>query len=253
MSQVAVGINAFAVSLYHQLRSNPGNLCFSPASIATALAMTSGGASGQTETEISSLLHLTVPRETLHDQMRELLARWTEAGDDPGYRLSFANRLWGQAGVQFVEEFLDLTRTSYGAELETLDFASSESVDRINKWVAEKTEGNIPHLISALSADMRLVPTNAVYFKGEWRDPFDGELTKDDQFFVTPDERITVRMMHTRNTLGYAEFDNLQVLELPHGDRSLSMVVLLPRDLNGLADLEARLVLDWGTGSAVAA
>ena len=244
MSQLAVGINAFAVDLYHQLRSTPGNLFFSPGSIATALAMTSGGAAGQTEAEINQLLHLTLPREALHDQMHELLAGWKTPGSKAGYRLSIANRLWGQSGVRFLEEFLDLTRTSYEAELATLEFAESGAVSTINRWIADKTENQIPDLISALSPDTLLVLTNAVYFKGDWTDPFEEKQTKDDDFWVRSNDRITVRMMHTRNTFGYAEFDNLQVLELPYGDRSLSMVVLLPREVDGLADLEARLTLD---------
>jgi serpin B len=48
-------------------------------------------------------------------------------------------------------------------------------------------------------------------------------------------------MMHQQATFSYAEVDGIQVLELPYGDRDLSMVVLLPKRVGGLAKLEACL------------
>ena len=47
--------------------------------------------------------------------------------------------------------------------------------------------------------------------------------------------------MNGSERYGYGEFDDLQVLELPYGDGSLSMLVLLPKEIDGLARLEAKL------------
>ncbi len=54
------GSNAFAVDLYAQLRSQPGNLFFSPESISTAFAMAYAGARGQTAAEMAAVFHFTL-------------------------------------------------------------------------------------------------------------------------------------------------------------------------------------------------
>ena len=43
---------------------------------------------------------------------------------------------------------------------------------------------------------------------------------------------------------GYAEEDTLRVLELPYAGRELSMVVLLPKKVDGLPELEKAITLD---------
>ena len=47
--------------------------------------------------------------------------------------------------------------------------------------------------------------------------------------------------MMQKLSCGYGEFPELQVLELPYVGEALSMLVLLPRKVNGLASLEAQV------------
>jgi len=86
-----------------------------------------------------------------------------------------------------------------------------------------------------------LVLTNAVYFHGNWADPFKKDRTKEEDFHVTATDTIKVPMMHRSGEFRYAAVADLQILELPYGDGSLSMVVLLPQTVDGLADLESML------------
>src|SRR5438034_503399 len=51
------GNTVFALDLYGQLKTSPGNLFFSPYSISTALAMTCAGARGDTEKQMAKVLH----------------------------------------------------------------------------------------------------------------------------------------------------------------------------------------------------
>jgi serpin B len=51
--------------------------------------------------------------------------------------------------------------------------------------------------------------------------------------------------MHQTHGLRYAADDDVQVLELPYArDGSLSMIILLPKQVDGLADLEKRLTAE---------
>jgi len=106
VSEIIKGGNQFALDLYRQLRSQEGNLFFSPSSISTALAMTYAGAAGETEVEMAKTLHVPMPQDELHEGMRALQASWAKAGQEQGVRLNLANRLWGHEGYVFLPELI---------------------------------------------------------------------------------------------------------------------------------------------------
>lgn len=244
VSGIVTGGDQFALDLYQQLRTQEGNLFFSPSSISVALAMAYAGAAGETEAEMAKTLHFQMPKDQLHDGMRALQDYWTTPDKKTDIRLNLANRLWGQQSYDFLPTFLQITRDKYGAELARLDFASAEeSANTINEWVEKQTEGKITDLISpdALSPVTRLVLTNAVYFHGNWAEPFDKLLTNEEDFHLTATDKIRVPLMHRWDECRYGAADGLQLIELPYGDGTLSMVVLLPQDIDGLAGLEAKL------------
>jgi serpin B len=244
VSGIVEGGNQFALDLYQQLCSEEGNLFFSPASISTALAMTYAGAAGDTEAEMAKTLHFQMPKDQLHDGVRALQAYWTTSDKKKGIRLNLANRLWGQESYEFLPAFQQITRDKYAAELARLNFAQTEDARQtINRWVEKQTEDKITDLIPAgvLSADTKLVLTNAVYFHGIWSDPFNKDRTKDEDFNLTATDKIKVPLMHRWDEFRYGAVDELQILDLPYGDGSLSMVVLLPEEIDGLANLESKL------------
>jgi serine protease inhibitor len=204
------GCNQFALELYQQLRSGDKNLFFSPTSISVALAMTYAGAAGDTQAEMARTLHFDMPDAQLHESMHAFQGFWTTPDKDSGIRLRLANRLWGQRGFQFLPTFLDVTRDKYAAELVQLDFARNEDAcERINTWVEDQTEKKIIDLIpsGSLSADTRLVLTNAVYFHGNWADQFKKEYTRDQDFHLTTTTSVKVPMMHRTGKCRYSAID----------------------------------------------
>jgi serpin B len=245
---VADGGNRFAFDLYQQLRNESGNLFSSPASVSVALAMTYAGAGGPTESEMAATLHFDLPKDQIAAGMAELLASWQASDEKQGFRLDIANRLWGERDFAFLPEFLEVTRTQYGAELATVDFRRNreEARQTINGWVEQETENKISNLIPSADAlqDARLVLTNAVYFKGGWSAPFSKGATAKDDFRVSTSQSIKVPLMRQQDEFRYAAADGVQILELPYGDRSLSMIVILPEQTDGLSDLETKLTQD---------
>ncbi|TWU44137.1 Serpin (serine protease inhibitor) [Novipirellula aureliae] len=244
LSEIADGSNQFALDLYQQLQTKEGNLFFSPSSISTALAMTYAGAAGETEAEMANTLHIQMPNERLHEGMKTLQDFWRSPDPSKGIKLNLANRLWGKESFEFQPDFLRVTRDQYDAELAQLNFAQRENARQtINDWVEDQTENKITDLIpkGAITSDTRLVLTNAVYFYGTWRDPFKERLTKVEDFHLTATDTIKAPLMHRVDEFQYGDVDDIQILELPYGDGSLSMVVLLPKEVDGLADLEAKL------------
>ena len=244
--------NAFACDLYGKLAgAESGNLFFSPASIETALAMTYSGARGQTATQMRTVLHLP-ETESVHRELgaflNELTGGKSATNSTRSYQLSVANGLWGQKGYEFRPEFLKLLKSDYGAPLHEVDyFHNSEKARQdINAWVGQETRDKIRQLIppGALSPTTRLVLCNATYFKGNWLSQFDRKLTRNAPFHVTTNRTVDVPMMEQTGEYRFFENGGLQGLELPYAGQELSMVILLPRRADGLAEMERMLTAE---------
>ncbi len=236
---------AFAIDLYHQLRDAEGNLFFSPYSISTALAMTYAGARGETETQMAQALHFDLGQEALHPAFAALGQRFQAVQAAGDVQFSVANALWPHIDYPFLPTFLELVAANYGVALTALDYVTDPEGARqqINAWAETQTQGKIKDLIPPRIIDelTRLVLTNAIYFKGNWANQFDPARTKDAPFTVQSGQRVTVRLMAQKLTCGYGEAAGVQVLELPYVGNDLSMVILLPSVVDGLASLEAQL------------
>ena len=232
--------NRFALDLFARLRAADGNLFFSPFSIESALAMTAAGARGRTEEEMRRVLHLPATGDQA-DAFGRLRHQLSAADANRGYRLAIANALWGQKGFGFKPEYVEKVRANYGASLTELDFAADPDTCRatINHWVEQQTQDRIKNLLGpdTVPPSTKLVLTNAIYFKGDWARQFDRRATFDEAFSVAGKPQ-KVPMMHRTGDYSYAENDLVQVLAAPYKGNELSMIFILPRKKDGLADVE---------------
>ena len=246
--ELVQGNNAFALDLYQQLRHDKGNLFFSPYSISTALAMTYAGARGNTEVEMAQTLQFPPEQASLHETFAALEGKLNAVQGKGDVLLSVANALWPAVGYTFLSTYLDLVRQFYGVSITPLDFASDAEAARvqINGWVEDETQGKIKDLIPPRLLDelTTLVLTNAIYFKGNWASQFYKKRTKEIPFWLTAKRAVDVPTMTQKRSFGYAEVDNLQVLELPYVGDALSMILLLPRAVDGLTELEDALTAE---------
>jgi serpin B len=243
---VVAGNTAFALELYAKLRGQEGNLFVSPQSISTALAMTYAGARGETAREMAHVLHFTLPAERLHPAFAALQAALKPEDPNAGFRLDMANALWGQKGENFQADFLELTQKHYGAGFRQVDFVGATEQARlaINAWVEEQTQKKITNLLHPGDLDPRetaLVLTNAVYLKADWAEPFEPRVTHDGPFHVSRAQDATVPMMMRTGRYAAAFGDAVDVLEMPYKGGRFALVILLPKQVDGLAALEQSL------------
>jgi serpin B len=246
----------FALALYNRLRPAAGNLFFSPYSISTALAMTYAGARGETAVQMAQTLRFHMDEAALHPAFGHLEAMLNEIEQKGDIQLRVANALWPHVKYKFLPEYLALLAKYYGTSVTAVDYAEQAEAARqaINAWVEEKTANKITNLIPAgvLNALTRLVLVNAIYFKGNWASQFDEESTSDMPFWITVDKQVETPMMRQTGEFGYADRNGMQILELPYIGGDLSMVVLLPDEIDGLTRLEDRLTTEtlnrWTTG-----
>ena len=237
--------SAFAMDLYQKLRASDGNLFFSPYSISTALAMTYGGARGNTEKQMAQTLRFSLTQNNLHAAFAQIESRFNKVQETGNVTLSVANSLWPQKDYNFLDEYLSLTKKYYGVSINYVDYKRAREAARemINEWVEDKTQDRIKDLIQPgiLDALTRLVLVNAIYFKGDWESQFEASQTKDSPFHVSPERSVRAPMMKQKNRFGYAEIGNLQILELPYVGNELSLIVLLPQRIDGLDQIESNI------------
>lgn len=239
------GNTAFALDLYGQLKSTPGNLFFSPYSISTALAMTYAGARGDTEKQMGRVLHFDKDQRRAHAAFGELQKELGEASKQKGIELSIANALWAQKGHPFEPAFLKAALDEHQAKVKQADFKTGADAAReeINRWVAQKTKDKIQDILppGSLNDMTRLVLANAIYFKGIWAKPYEKRATSSQHFHVSTTSDVDVPLMHHFDEVKYMEETGFQAVELPYSGGGLSMVILLPRQVEGCAELEKRL------------
>lgn len=225
----------------------------------------------------------SLERQDNWKEARESQAKATKIADELNalltqvdrFDLRVANALWVERTFSLVPEYVKTIDRFYGTGgVTSLNIAgdTEKSRLRINGWVEENTEHRIKDLIpsGALTADARLVITNAVYFKGQWADPFEENSTRNEDFTLAGGGKVQVKMMqdHWRGSVPYAAFTGageyfetprevpveksqrpptypddhgFQMIDLPYKGGELSMVVITPRLAGGLAELESRL------------
>ncbi len=244
-SAVVEGNTAFALDLYHRVRTQGGNLFFSPYSISTALAMTYAGARGQTEKEMARVLHFTLPQAELHCAFAELAERFAEIEKQGQISLIVANSLWCEQTYPFLDTFLDLNRKHYRAEVRLVDFVGRPEPSRreINAWVEEKTHGKIRDLIQPgqITEVTTLVLCNAIYFKGLWLTQFRPDVTRVEPFFIAKERKVNAPLMRQTLRVQTHATSDAVIFALPYAGEDLSLVVLLPKTVDGLEAIESQL------------
>ena len=246
---LAEGGNRFAVALYRKVAAEAkGDVFLSPYSISAALAMTCAGARTETAAQMAKVLGIDGLGERVHPAHADLA--WRLKGDGKEGRPEFrvANSLWGQKGLPFEGDFLKLTKTHYGAGLREVDFIDDREAARatINQWVAGRTRDKIPELLRMedLAENTRLVLTNAIYFKGLWRNPFTKANTKPEPFWASAEKSADVPTMRRSVEAMFHEGDGFKAVALPYGRGPVGMILVVPDARDGLAVVERKLTAE---------
>ena len=224
--------NAFAFDLFKTTYGliEESNVFVSPLSVNWALSMTLNGAKGTTLDEMKEVIkakgYSLDDINKYNKSLREALV-----AVDKSTTLSIANSIWYHNSYTFENDFLSANKNNYDAEIRPIDFGSSNAVTQINDWVSNKTNKKIPKIINELSPDAVFCLLNAIYFKGIWRDKFDVNKTKDEDFYAEDGVSMgKVKMMSQTHFFTYSDDENCGYLGLPYGNGAFSMIVMLPHE-----------------------
>ncbi|XP_034181376.2 serine protease inhibitor 3/4 isoform X10 [Osmia lignaria lignaria] len=241
---VSEGINQFSSSLFQcVLEENHGNIIMSPLSAAVVLAMAAFGARGETEKQLKKALHIPSP-DTLGTSGYQSLI--DDLNNVKVAKLLLANKVFAAEKFSVKPAYIELTEKYFHSVTQLVNFAKSEeAANTINTWVQQNTNDRIKEIVNPgdLNSMTAMVLVNAVYFKGQWQDKFDPQNTEERPFHVNENTVKNVSTMFRSGSYLYGELSNLNAkfVLLPYKDNELSMIIILPNEINGLAEVEKKL------------
>ncbi|XP_049854610.1 leukocyte elastase inhibitor-like isoform X2 [Schistocerca gregaria] len=244
LSIVSEANEKFCFDLYKALCKTTGSFLYSPYGLEVVLSLVYLGAKERTATEVADTLHLPPDKKTILDGLSDLL---NSIKCTDGVMLHTASKMYIHNKFTIMESFLaDAAR--FLAEAELVDFENEPDKARtiVNEWVQKKTDNKIKNFIAdgALDPVTRLVLINAVYFKGKWEHPFSKHSTFPMPFYTSSSQSKEVPMMQQEREFMYANLTELeaQILELPYQGNQLSMLVILPNQIDGINELENKIM-----------
>ena len=239
--EIAKTGNAFANKLMLQMNQQvtDQNMMISPMSLQYALGMLSNGCDEAALKEITDAMGMN---DYSLDMMNSFYYNLTQtfAQEDEDFTLKLANAIWIQNDYQVGKDFIQNNKALFHADVNNIDFYQADKAKKtINEWASKATEGTIKEL-SLQSNDLtRMVLANACYLKGKWTLPFDKKGTQKETFYNLDGSTSEANMMYLTKTLNFRDSSSepYMVVELPYGNQTFSMIVVLPKEDKTLDDI----------------
>lgn len=208
---------AYSMSFIRNVAANTDkneNLVISPYSAGVALSMLAEGAEGQTKEEFNTALN-------------NCIFKVENLGGNDTVIVNSVNSLWVDDNFSIRNRYLFLLEKDFDALATVLNFSDPSTVQAINNWCSEHTNGKIKDIIDRLGPNSVMVLANALYFNAPWLNPFEKALTSKATFNGSA-RKSEVDMMSRKGYMNYAEYQGCQLVELPYEGGRYSMFVLLP-------------------------
>lgn len=236
---------AFGVELLRHSREEGKNTLLSPLSAALALGMTANGAGGDTLKEFEALFGMD--GDTLNSLCANMMRDYTNLGGSTGANI--VNSLWCDPRLTLDDLFAARCRQIYGAELFYAELQDPSTVDAVNGWVKEATQGLIPKTVEKFSPNAVLALVNALYLKNKFQRPFEEPHSEWTIDFTNADGSVSQPrgMSNGERNEWYLAHDKGQGVVLPYDDGRLGLLLMLPDEGVSLTDY-----LDGWDGATIA-
>ena len=208
---------SFQISLFNKINSKykENNLILSPFSIFQAISLVTNGANGETQKELLKLLD-DKEMDEINMMNSNILKKLKNNSS-----LEIANAIMSKLSP--LNSFTNIAKNTYDSEILPL-----KNVNQVNKWCDKKTHGKISKIIDLLDPATYLLVLNAIYFKGEWINQFEKDLTKKQVFYNFNKEEKNIDTMEITKYFNYFEDSNLQAIELNFKKEVISALIILP-------------------------
>ncbi len=212
--------------------------------------MCHAGARNNTETQLKKVLHYDHDYSSNEEIYKESLkAQEFFNNISTKCRLNIANKMFYTNKFIMNQQFLELLKEFYISEAESLNFLNaSYSKEIINKWVADKTNNKIKHLVSEQAFSnphLFIMLMNAIYFKCNWKIKFKEKNTFKENFYLEDNTIMDVNMMSLKGEYFNYSYEPeglpLASCSLPYSGDKISMTIILPHKGQNLLELESKI------------
>lgn len=215
----------------HEASAKGKDFIYSPLSITYVLGMVNDAAEGATRQELEQTLGFHEGGiQAVNEYCKKLIDGLPKV--DENVQLNIANTIFVNNRFTLKKNYQDDMQTYYDAKAEALDFSSPNTVNHINDWCNEKTQGMIPSIIENVDPEDVLYLLNAIYFKADWTSKFDPQNTKEEAFYSENPAKVlnTRPMMHQNVLIRYMKNDVFSSVKIPYSNTNWNMTIFLPEE-----------------------
>jgi serine protease inhibitor len=239
----------FAFELFGKVNTltEKDNFMISSLSVSYALGMTMNGASGTTLDAFYDVLHFgELSNQDVNESYKDLMDQLIQL--DEKVEFSIANSIWYKLGYNVLDDFITTNRDYFDAVVRELDFSDPGAVDIINGWIEEKTNDKIRDMLDFIPSNAVMYLVNAIYFNATWKYEFDKSQTREGTFYLDGGDYHPADFMKIKGAFNYTLNEEFSTVEMPYGDSSFSMVVMLPSGEGTTDDLINEMNISrWNT------
>jgi len=240
--QILEADRQFAFELFGKVNAlnEEDNYMISPLSVSYALGMTMNGAAETTLDAFYDVLHFgDLTNLEVNESYKDLMDQLVHL--DNKVEFSIANSIWYKLGYYVLDEFINTNQAYFDAAVRELDFSDPQAVDIINGWIEEKTNDKIKDMLDYIPSDAVMYLINAIYFNATWKYEFDNSQTAEGPFYPDHAGFTTADFMKVKGSFNYTVTEDFSAVEMPYGDSTFSMVVMLPSGEKSTDDLISQM------------
>ncbi|XP_028293099.1 protein Z-dependent protease inhibitor [Gouania willdenowi] len=244
----------FAMDLYRRIASyHDKNIFFSPLSISTSFATLLMASDGITHDEIVKSFNLeqlerTERPEVIPELFQLLDENITQNGS---LKLDQSMALFMHPEFKVEKTFEENLKKYFDADIKSVDFSDSEgSKSLINAYIKHQTKDKVTDVSADVNEMTKLLLISTIFFQGNWKLPFNPNLTQNAPFHIDNYNIVQVPMMFKEDKFYTMEDIPLgaRVLKLPYQE-GVSMLILLPNKDKDYTEIDeeisAKRFLTW--------
>lgn len=225
LSQNNTSATDFALRLFKQANENGESTLISPLSVLYALAMTVNGAEGETRAQMEKAIGMSAEELNIY-----LYSYMSALPQGEKYKVGIANSIWISEEKRFSpnQSFLQANADYLGADIYNAKF-NEQTLNNINDWVNNKTDGAIPRVLNEISEDAIMYLINALIFEAEWSNEYTKQDVRNGKFTNEDGTTQTVEFMYSTEH-SYIEDENATGFIKHYNSAKYAFVALLPNE-----------------------
>ena len=231
--------NEFAWRLFQTMQEQQGDTStvLSPISVTYVLGMLNAGAAGTTRDEITATLGFGSDPKAVNEYCKKMIEGAPNVDPAATVRIANSINVNSAMGLSLLKQYVNDMNNYYNAQIEALDFTKNSSLEKINKWCSDNTDGMIPSILDELNPNAAMCLLNAIYFNADWTEKFDVNDTRNSSFTLPDGSIVNCELMHRMAIAQGCESELCSMLRIPFGSGGYSMYVMLPAEGKTTGDL----------------